>query len=284
MHNFSRGQRNGLIVLSFLIVISLFIPKIYKAFYKKDYSISFASFEQEIESAKKANPKQSVHKDKSHLFNFNPNTATKSDFIRLDLTDRQIDQILNYRNKNGYFYSKSDFSKIYAIDSTTYRRLESFISIPEKQKKKYTKKFKNQKYKKKDIAKVSIEINTASSLQLQQIYGLWPNLADRIIKYRKALGGFVKKKQLLEVYGIKPEKYQEIEIQMTINRSMIKRINVNFASAQDLEKHPYIGSKKAKDIVKDKTFNGRYTSLNNLQKRMKWDNAYTEKLKPYLQF
>lgn len=284
MNNFSRGQRNGLIVLSFFIVVSLFIPKIYKALYTKDYSTSFTQFEEEIESAKKEEPKRYAQKVKSELFNFDPNTATQNDFKRLSLTAKQIKQIVNYRNKNGHFYDKSDFAKIYAIDSATYNRLEVYISIPKKEKKKYKKKSKNNNYKKKAIAKVSVEINSASSKDLEKIYGLWPNQAQRIVKYRDALGGFVDKKQLLEVYGIDAEKYSQIEKQITIKSAKVKQLNVNFASAKELERHPYLGAKRAKDIVKDKTFKGKYKSLKNLQERMSWDNTYTKKIKPYLKF
>lgn len=284
MFNFSRGQRNGLIVLSALIVISLFIPKIYNTFYTKNYNSSFAQFEKEIESAKKEQSPENFQKEEYELFNFNPNTASENDFKRLGLSNKQIKQILNYRNKKGWFNNKNDFSKIYAIDDSTYQRLEAHILIPQKHKPKVKKQFRKTNSKKKNFRKVIVEINSATSKELQKIYGLGPSLSLRIINYRDALGGFLDKKQIKEVYGIDDEKYIQIEKYITVNNSEIKQRNVNFSTAKELGKHPYIGDKKAKAIVKNKTFNGKYKSINDLKKRMNWTESYIRKLKPYLKF
>ena len=284
MANFSRGQRNGLIVLSIIIVISLFIPEFYNTLYTKNYSSSFAQFEKEIESAKKERPQKKAYQEESVLFSFNPNTASEHDFRRLGLSNKQIKQILNYRNKKGWFYSKADFSKIYAIDDDTYHRLEAYILIPRKQKAKTKKQFSKPKSKKKNYKKIIVEINSASSTELEKVYGLGASLSLRIVNYRDALGGFIDKKQIKEVYGIDDEKYTQIEKYISVNNLKVKQINVNFSTAKVLSKHPYIGAKRAKNIAKNKTFNGKYKSLKDLSNRMNWEDSYIQKLEPYLKF
>ena len=127
MFNFSRGQRNGLVVLSILLVISLLIPFL-DDYFSKDFTTSFEAFEKEIDNAKKCQKQVSKKTLEIELFDFNPNTTTEEDFQRLGLSEKQMKQIINYRNKNGRFYDKEDFNKIYAIDQKTYHRLEAYDS------------------------------------------------------------------------------------------------------------------------------------------------------------
>jgi len=59
---------------------------------------------------------------------------------------------------------------------------------------------------KKNIMLVSININTANQKHLQQLKGVGPALAKRIIEYREAKGPFKKAKDLLNVKGIGQKK------------------------------------------------------------------------------
>ena len=282
---FSRGQRNGLIVLSFLIVVSAVSPFFIK-YLKKDYDSSFLEFEKEIEQARKQEKQSFSEETQVELFEFDPNIANEQDFIRLGLSSKQIKQILNYRNKKGRFYKKEDFAKIYAIDENTYSRLESYIVIPKqgigtKKRKLQTKKHKQAPLKYK---KVIVEINSVSVDELQKVRGIAETFSKRIIKYRDALGGFFKKSQLKEVYGIDEEKYLQIQDQITCNGTTVKRIRVNFSTAKDIEKHPYFSKKQANKIMKNKTFKGRYKSIEDFKNRLGFSDEFIDKVRDYLEF
>jgi competence ComEA-like helix-hairpin-helix protein len=281
---FTRSQRNGLIVLGILIVLSLLSPLGFK-FFKKDYSSSFKAFEQEIESAKKekAKPKE--------LFSFNPNTATKAELSLLGLNPKQVHQIINFKEKVTDFKTKKDFAKIYAIDSLTYQTLEAYIDLPDSIKvelpyKTAYKEPSNKQIKKKYKAPkpVVVDLNTAKEEEIQAIKGIGPAFSKRIVKYRNALGGFVSKKQLLEVYGIDDELMSKIESQILIKASKVELIKVNFESAKEIEKHPYFSKALAKELVKNRSFNGRYKDLNDLKKRLKIDTELSNKIKDYIRF
>ncbi len=86
MLNFTRGQRNGLIVLSFFIILFAISPN-FIDFFKKDYRSDFSIFEKEIEHAQISKKSQTLeNKNKIiPLFEFNPNIASKTDFLNLGL-------------------------------------------------------------------------------------------------------------------------------------------------------------------------------------------------------
>ena len=67
---------------------------------------------------------------KMESFPFDPNAVTLEELVRLGLSERQAQSILNYREKGGRFRSKEDFKKMYVVSDSLYERLEPFIDIP----------------------------------------------------------------------------------------------------------------------------------------------------------
>lgn len=61
-----------------------------------------------------------------------------------------------------------------------------------------------------------VNINTASSPELQKITGIGPALAGRILEYRKSKGGFNKVEDLKKVKGIGNKKFDKIKDQVCI--------------------------------------------------------------------
>ncbi|MBI4397638.1 MAG: helix-hairpin-helix domain-containing protein [Candidatus Omnitrophica bacterium] len=61
-----------------------------------------------------------------------------------------------------------------------------------------------------------ININTADNTALQQIRGVGPKMAERIIAYRNETGRFQKPEELINVTGIGPAKYERLKDQITV--------------------------------------------------------------------
>ncbi|MDI6688898.1 MAG: ComEA family DNA-binding protein [Actinomycetota bacterium] len=62
-----------------------------------------------------------------------------------------------------------------------------------------------------------INLNTASVEQLDQLPGIGPVLAQRIIEYRESNGGFKSIDDLQKVEGIGPKKFEQIKDKVTVN-------------------------------------------------------------------
>ncbi len=205
------------------------------------------------------------------LFYFDPNTLSAENWKKLGLNNQQINIIVNFRNKGGVFYKPQDFKKIYGISNETFNKLSPYIKIE-----------KNQIKTTKVITPLSVDINSASHEELTRINGIGDYLANNIIWYRKKLGGYIKKEQLLEIKNFRKSTFEKIKPNIIIDATKIKKININFAEVSDLVKHPYLNYNQAKAIVAYRTKNGAYQSINILiEKKILPVNTFNQ-IKEYL--
>ena len=58
--------------------------------------------------------------------------------------------------------------------------------------------------------RLMIELNSADTTELKQLRGIGSKLSQRIVKYRKKIGGFTRKEQLKDIYGLSEETYRHI--------------------------------------------------------------------------
>ena len=159
-------------------------------------------------------------------FPFDPNTVTREDLQRLGLSARQAESIENYRSKGGRFRSKTDFQKMYVVSDTLFARLEPYIDIPK------------------------LELNGADSAALVSLRGIGPYYARKILDYRDRLGGFWRKEQLLEIEGFDADRYAGCADGVTVDDRKIRKIDLWHASDTLLARHPYLGPKGARSIVR----------------------------------
>jgi len=216
------------------------------------------------------------------LFTFNPNMATKDDFIRLGFSTSLANRIENYRAKKGRFDIKQDLLKIYGMDSGLYNILYTYIDLPEKRVIK-----KSEQNKTNRISSIpaheKFDLNLADTIQLIRIYGIGSKLAQRIIKYRNQLGGFISMDQLGEVYGLDTTVINEVNRMAFIDSDyQPKKIAINSATEKELSTHPYIKYSLAKAITAYRFQHGNFSSVEDLTKIALVDNTFYNRIKPYL--
>lgn len=213
-------------------------------------------------------------KQPSELFPFDPNTASDKEFLLLGLTERQIQTIRKYQSKGGSFRRRADFLKIYGISESQKTVLADYIAIEEKEN--------IQHEKKTEVIEIQIEINTADSIELMKLPGIGDKLSKRIVKYRDLLGGYYSLEQLKEVYGLTEQVILQIQGNVWIDLSRIRKVNLNFADWYELAKHPYIRNNLAKKIVKFRTKHGSIHEPEVLRDSMILNTEEYTRLKPYL--
>lgn len=156
-------------------------------------------------------------------FDFNPNTATLEELQRLGLSEKQARSIINYRDKGGRFRCPGDFARSYVVSDSLYERVKDHIVIP------------------------PVDINAADSAVLDDLPGIGPYFASRILEYRKELHGYSYKEQLMDIYNFDEEKFNGLEDLIVVGPSEPFRL---WSLPEDsLALHPYIDRHTARSIV-----------------------------------
>ncbi len=224
-------------------------------------------------------------KPKTELFRFDPNTLDKEGWQRLGLSSKQAQVIINYRNKGGRFYKKEDLKKIYSLHEEKLQEILPYAEIAELEKSDFVAAKPN--FERKEFAKKRIrvvEINSSDSLAFMELHGIGPSFSRRIVRFREALGGFVKVEQIAEVYGLPEETFQDILPYLSIDTSLVKRLEINHVNQSDLGKHPYVKYKRAQTIINYRKQHGAFKSMADLRKVLSLDEDFFRKIELYLDF
>ncbi len=113
-----------------------------------------------------------------------------------------------------------------------------------------------------------IELNSADTFELQQLRGIGPSFARRIVKYRERLGGYINKSQLLEIWGMDTSRYNSIKDHLSVNPDSVHPINLNTITFKQLLAHPYFPFEITKAIMiyrKDHKMFGNVEELKKIE-------------------
>ncbi len=129
-----------------------------------------------------------------------------------------------------------------------------------------------------------IDLNTADSATLISVVGIGERTVVSIMEYRARLGGFAAVEQLAEVRGVTEQNYERIIEQIYLDPAVIQKIDINFAPAKSLARHPYMRAEALRKLLKNRQLKGGWRTVEELEA----DDIFTveelEKLGPYLIF
>jgi DNA uptake protein ComE-like DNA-binding protein len=273
--------KSGLIVWSILALGIVLTPRILRTCFPGDPIKIEIKTLKKIELFKKSERRKQWN-NKGNRYHtppskFNPNEYTKAQWMALGLTEKQAAVVVKFCKYP--LKSNDDLKRIFVIpealflcikDSTVYPNNVS-ANYPSKEPILCAEKQANR-----------ITIGAIDSTKLVSIRGIGPFYAKMIMRYERALGGFHKKEQLLEVFKMNGETYELLCSKLDFSETQIRKISINKATAEELDQHPYVNRWQANSIVKIRIQLGGYQSLNELRKSHLINAEDFEKLEPYV--
>jgi len=206
---------------------------------------------------------------------FDPNELDLSGWQNLGFSEKQAKSILNYKEKTlrGKFNDISDVKNSYVISDKKFQEIEAWI------------KFKNNDGNIKIISDTIknnektqiIELNSVSFVELKK-FGFSEKTCANFISFRKKLGGFAIKKQIMEVYSIDKNLAQKLIDESELNTENVIKIDILSDNENTLRNHPYF-RKYAEKIV---FYRISYNNKEKLIKKLGIPNNDLEKIKLYL--
>ena len=128
-----------------------------------------------------------------------------------------------------------------------------------------------------------IDINSADTTELKSLPGIGSFFARNIVEYREKLGGFVEKKQLLEVYAFDSTRMSNIENLIVINSIELRKIKVNSDDFKTILRHPYIEYEDVKKIINYRESKGMIKNWETYLKVVGREDV-DDRLERYLEF
>lgn len=232
---------------------------------------------------------------------FDPNTVDSLTLIGFGLRPWKVKNFLHYREAGKVFRSTEDLGDTYGWTEEDVERVASYVRVG----KKYGKSWRNEKHEKygknenhwndgkrwekkekperpsnKFQTLTKVDVNTADTAMLRRIPGVGAKISDAIVRYRKRLGGFHSVEQLREISIVSPELLDWMEV----SSSNIQKINMNKASFQALNSHPYISYEQTKALLQYIRLYGDVKDEKALVETGIFTKEEVEKLRPYITY
>ena len=226
----------------------------------------------------KEEKKESLVSNKIKYNYFDPNVLDLEGWKNLGFSEKQAQVILNYKERNlrGSFKNLEDIQKCFVISADKFLELKPWIKIKEQEQKSITEELsKPKEIHKTDFSK--IDVNQITFKQLVE-FGFDEKSAASFLGFRRKLGGFVDKKQILETYNISQDLAKNLIEITNMDASKIQKYSLKDAPEDFLKNHPYFRRYGDKIIF----FRITYPEEKEIFKKIKATPEEVAKMKLYL--
>ncbi len=216
-------------------------------------------------------------------FYFDPNTVPKDSLLLVGCPPRIAENIIRYRAAGGRFRNAESLRKIYGMTDSIFIQLKPWIKI-QSAPPQHVATSSNTNSPASLSAKtdtIYIDINTASLADWMQLKGIGKGYGKRILRFRKALGGFYSVEQVAETYGLPDTVFQAIRAYLHCTTPW-QQLDLNTASVKQLSSHPYISQLQARGIVAWRTQHGAFTHPKEISRTGLFSPSQIRRLLPYL--
>jgi len=306
--HYSKKERTGIIVLVWLIIATFIVPSLMPPPVMEADKVAFDKLRAQLAKLESADVQKSDGEESykageapasrsGKLFAFDPNTLPPNGWVQLGVRPRVAETIHKYLARGGRFRNPSDLYKIYGLRKEEVDRLIPFVQLEtgnkgevfkavtdssRRQPSKFAGESLPRKYVPNKILTGPIDINKADTSAFIALRGIGPRLASRIVHFREALGGFHNIDQVGETYGLPDSTFQVIRGLLLCETPILRTLDINGASIEELEKHPYISRPQANAIVRFREQHGAYLSVDQLLQISILTPEVLGKLRPYL--
>jgi competence protein ComEA len=247
---FSRGQQNGIFLLVGIIILMQLLYFFYPFSLEENPNQEeeenlVRALQLEIDSLKSVAVKE---KDSLRLAPFNPNFISDYKGYVLGMSLEEIDRLHEYRKKELWVNSSLEFQAVTNVSDSLLRKISPYFKFPEWRQSKPGK----AEGLKKGISEAYIkklDLNVASAEDLQKINGIGDKLSARILKYRHSIGGFRGASQVQDIYGLSPEVIQRLLEKFEVREGVIDKHDLNSIEVLPLSELPYFDYELARKIV-----------------------------------
>lgn len=223
---------------------------------------------------------------------FDPNTVDSLTLIGFGLKAWKVKNFLHYRAAGKVFRSAEEMGKTYGWTEEDVERVRGYVRVGKEYEKKDVKKWEmREKMKEREDRQTytsnkfqtltKVDVNMADTALLRRVPGIGGKISEAIVAYRKKLGGFYSVEQLRELKIVSPELLEWFEVSSSPD---IQRLNINKASFQALNSHPYISYEQTKALLQYIRLYGKVKDEQALVETGIFTKEEVERLKPYLAF
>ncbi|MFD0976243.1 ComEA family DNA-binding protein [Salinimicrobium gaetbulicola] len=277
---FNRSQQNGI----FLLVLIIIVLQLVYFFYPFSSEVVEGREQQKVveELQRSVDSLKSIAAEKGtfELQPFNPNLISDYKGYTLGMSVEEIDRLLAFREKGLWVNSSEEFREVTGVSDSLLKKIAPYFKFPE---------WKKKEISNKDIPKNTLstprkkqDLNAASTEELQVINGIGEKLSERIVKYRSKIGGFRSSLQLEDVYGLSPEVIERLNRAFEVRSIPQEKLSLNSITVLDLSEIPYFNYELARSIITYRQNRGTISSFEELEHIKGFPVDKIERIKLYL--
>ena len=282
---FIKGDRKAIVAVGCVAVFAIGVLVVVDAWKDKENG-TIAKEKVSVEDEKNVERVEVVMRE------FDPNTVDSMTLVGFGLKDWKVRNFLHYRAAGKVFRSAEEMGKTHGWTEEDVERVRGYVRVGKEYEKKDVKKWETrekmeeredrQTYTSNKFRSLTkVDVNTADTALLRRVPGIGGKISEAIVTYRKKLGGFYSVEQLMEIKMVSPELLEWFEVSSSPD---IQRLNINKASFQALNRHPYISYEQTKALLQYIRLYGKVKDEKALLETGIFTKEEVERLKPYLAF
>lgn len=277
---FSKGQQNGIFLLVGIIVV-LQLVYFFSPFTSEE-SQNFKEeklvreLQREVDSLKAV---AASMKDSVNMAPFNPNFISDYKGYVLGMSVEEIDRLHAHREKELWVNSSEEFQQVTGVSDSLLQKIAPLFKFPQWRQ---TSPERSGSKKSFSGAVVKQDLNTTSAEELQKINGIGEKLSARIVKYRESVGGFRDGRQVQDVYGLSPEVVERLLQRFEVKGGAPQKWDLNQIEVIPLSELPYFSYELARKVVSYRQKNGEFRSFEELANIPGFPTEKIDRIKLYL--